>query len=177
MVTRYPWRPIDKNLTVYGDSNHAGCLRTRQSTVGGVAVWGGQFLKSWSKTISILCLSSGESELAAVVKATAEGIGLGSVLMDFGFESRLTVRSDATAAIGMVKRQGLGKVRHLAVADLWVQQRVRLGHVHLAKHPGTENPADALTKVLSREHNRYLLEKVGCYFIEGRAASTPTRVK
>ena len=33
---------------------------------------------------------------------------------------RLTLKSDATAAIGITQREGLGKVRHLATADLWV---------------------------------------------------------
>ena len=176
MVTRYPWRQLDDDLTIFTDANHAGCLRTRQSTVGGVAMWSGQCLKAWSKTVSILCLSSGESELAAVVKAAAEGLGLQSVLADFGLECRITIRSDATAAIGMAKRQGLGKVRHLAVSDLWVQQRVRMGHLKLAKHPGVENPADLLTKVLARDHNMYLMGKVNMFVEPGRAAITPKRL-
>ena len=140
-------------------------------------MWSGQFLKAWSKTVAILCLSSGESELAAVVKAAGEGLGLQAVLGDFGLAGEITIRSDATAAIGMVKRQGLGKVRHLAVSDLWVQQRVRLGHLKLAKHPGLENPADLLTKVLARDHNGYLMEKVNMSLVEGWAASTPKRLR
>ena len=44
----------------------------------GVALWSGQFVKAWSKT-----LSSGEFELAAVVRAASEGLGLQSILSDF----------------------------------------------------------------------------------------------
>ena len=124
-----------------------------------------------------MCLSSGESELAAVVRASAEGLVLRSILEDFGVKVRITIRSDATAAIGMVKRQGLGKVRHLAVADLWVQQRVKMKELTLLKHPGRENPADLLTKVLPREHCQYLMAKVGASFIEGRAKAAPVRVQ
>ena len=29
-------------------------------------MWSGQFVKAWSKTVGVLALSSGESELAAV---------------------------------------------------------------------------------------------------------------
>ena len=39
----------------------------------------------------------------------------------------VAVKSDATAAIGMVHRLGLGRVRHLAVGDLWTQHHVRSG--------------------------------------------------
>ena len=61
--------------------------------------------------MAILALSSGESELAAVVKATGEGLGFQSSLADFNLALPLEIHSDATAAIGMCKRQGLGRVR------------------------------------------------------------------
>ena len=84
-------------------------------------------LKWWSKTQPTLALSSGEAELAAIVKATSEGLGLMTVMAEFDIPVDLVVKSDAVAAIGIVKRQGLGRVRHLAVADLWVQQRSKRG--------------------------------------------------
>ena len=71
--------------------------------------------------MAILALSSGESELAAAVKATGEGLGFQSSLADFDLTLPLEIHSDATAAIGMCKRQGLGRVRHLSTSDLWIQ--------------------------------------------------------
>ena len=65
--------------------------------------------------------------------------------MDLG----LCIKSDATAAIGISRRRGLGKVRHLATADLWVQDRVRKNDFRLEKILGAENPADMLTNVLT----------------------------
>ena len=100
-----------------------------------VVCWGSGVIKSWSKTEATIALSSGEAELAAVVKGAAEGLGLKAVLADFGVEVNLHMFSDATAAIGMVRREGLGRVRHLAVADLWVQQKVRSGEIVVAKIP------------------------------------------
>ena len=90
-------------------------------------MWSGQFVKAWSKTKGVLALSSGESELAAVVRSATEGMGLQSILNEFGLCGHVAIKSDATAAIGMVHRLGLGKVRHLAVGDLWVQHHVRSG--------------------------------------------------
>ena len=46
-------------------------------------MWSGHFVKAWSKTMAVLALSSGESELAAVVRAATEGKGLQSILNDF----------------------------------------------------------------------------------------------
>ena len=92
-----------------------------------------------------MALSSGESELAAVTKAAAEALGIQSVLSDFGVSVKIEIHSDATAAIGICKRQGLGRVRHLTTADLWVQQKVRSRELKLFKLPGTENPSDLMT--------------------------------
>ena len=108
-------------------------------------------MKNWSKTQAIVALSSGEAELGALVKGSTEALGMQSVLTDFGEQVGLAVRSDATAAIGMVNREGLGKVRHLAVADLWVQEKRRMGVIDYGKVDGKENPADALTKGLDKE--------------------------
>ena len=109
---------LDNIVEVFGDANFAGCTSTGKSTVGGVAMWSGQFVKAWSKTMGVRALSSGESELAAVVRAATEGLGLQPSLGDLC--GHVAIKADATAAIGMVRRLGLEKVRHLAVEDFWI---------------------------------------------------------
>ena len=47
--------------------------------------------------------------------------------MTFCFCGHVAIKSDATAAIGMVHWLGLGNVRHWAVGDLWVPHHVRSG--------------------------------------------------
>ena len=151
MTCRYPWIQLDNNIEVFGDANFAGCISTIQSTVGGVAMWSGQFVKAWSKTMGVLALSSGDSELAAVGRAATEGLGLQSILGDFDMYGHEAIKSDATAAIGMVHRLGLGTVRHLAVGDLWIQHHVRSGRIRVSEMSGLENPSDAQTKYLGQE--------------------------
>ena len=114
-------------------------------------LWSGQFVKAWSKTLGVLPLSSGESELAAVVRAATEVMGLQSILNDFCLFGHVAIKSDATAAFGMVHQLGLGKVWHLAVGDLWVQHHVRSGKIRVSKMAGLENPSDAQTKYLGPE--------------------------
>ena len=151
MTCRYPLTQLDSNIEVFGDANFAGCHSTRKSTVGGVSMWSGQFVKAWSKTTGVLALSSGESELAAVVRAATEGMGLQSILNDFRLCGHAGIKSDATPAVGMVHWLGLGKVRHLAVGDLWVQYHARSEKIGVSKMSGLENPSDAQTKYLGPE--------------------------
>ena len=101
--------------------------------------------------MGVLALSSSGSELAAVVRAATEGLGLQSFLSDFDFRGHEAIKSDATAAIGMVHRLGLGQVRHLAVGDWWIQHHFRSGKIRVSKMSGLENPSDAQTKYFGPE--------------------------
>ena len=121
-------------------------------------------MKSWSKTTSVLCLSTGEAELAALVKGATEAEGFRSLLVDFGMESQIVMVSDASAAIGITARQGLGKIRHLAVADLWLQQRVKDKLLQIRKVDGRLNPADLMTKPMDGVRLADLLARMGMHF-------------
>ena len=43
MACKYPWAESESKIEVFGDANVAGCISTRKSTVGGLALWSGQF--------------------------------------------------------------------------------------------------------------------------------------
>ena len=143
--------------------------------VGGVTLWGCQLVKAWSRTQATLALSTGEAELAAVVRGSTESLGIQALLQEWGFVINITIRSDATAAIGIVARQGLGRIRHLSVADLWVQERARLGQLKLEKHPGKENPADLMTKGVDCSAQDAHMQKLGMCSLEGRSSLAPQR--
>ena len=161
---------------MFVDSDFAGCARTRKSTAGGCAMLGQHCIKTWAKTLPILALSSGEAELMAVVKGTTEVMGLKALLADLGISgARMAVRSDATAAIGIVSRLGLGKVRHLAVSDLWVQQAARKGSVEFTKVPGQINPADLFTKALDSKSMLAHAQRIGQQEFAGRSQIAPCR--
>ena len=173
VVSTFKYGDRCRSLVVEGDSDHAGCMRTRKSTSGGVMRWGGHVLKWWSKTQPTIALSSGEAELAAIVRSTSEGLGMIAVMKEFNIDCDLIVKSDAVAAIGIVKRQGLGRVRHLAVADLWVQQRAKDGEVHYRKLAGKVNTSDMMTKPVEREIISRHMQSLGLRFMEGRHPATP----
>ena len=113
LVLHYAWQSCPKDIEVYTDSDWAGCVRTRKSTSGGVAMRGAHVLKTWCGTQATVALSSAEAELVSLVRGAAEGLGLQSLAGDLGHEARLRVRVDSSAAIGICSRTGVGKVRHL----------------------------------------------------------------
>ena len=135
--------------------------------------WGSHVLKWWSKTQPTIALSSGEAELAAMVRATFEGLGMVSIMKEFNIEVTLKIKGDAFAAIGIVRRQGLGRIRHLAVADLWIQQRSKDGSVIYEKLDGVNNTSDILTKAVEGEVLTRHMESLGLEFAEGRHKDTP----
>ena len=132
---------------------------------------GTHILKCWSKTQSVVALSSAEAELTGLCQAAGEGLGLQALLHDLGLEVKLRVHSDSSAAIGICRRRGLGRVRHLAVADLWLQDRVRSRDFELVKVAGADNISDLLTKYMDKNTHQHHCRAMGLVFEEGRAAS------
>ena len=68
-----------------------------------------------------------------------------------GIEKKATLRLDASAALGILQRKGVGKIRHLDVGCLWLQEKEAREILKLAKEPGETNPADIGTKHLTQE--------------------------
>ena len=103
-------------------------------------------VKHWSSTQTAIAFSSRKAEPTGIVKGAASGLGCQALANGLGFDLNIEVKSDVTAAIGICRRRGLGRVRHIAVSDLWIQERVRGGDLRLSKVLGHENLADLLTK-------------------------------
>ena len=70
-------------------------------------------IKTWSTTQSVIALSSGEAEYYGMVKGASVGLGTRELIRDLGVNLRTKVNTDASAAIGIASRKGLGKVRHI----------------------------------------------------------------
>ncbi len=75
--------------------------------------------------------------------------------------------------MGICDRGGVGKVRSLAVGQVWVQDLVRSKSCRLFKVLGTENPADLMTKPLPRAEIDGHLKRLGLSRATGRAETAP----
>ncbi len=124
---------------------------------------GSQVLKTWCITQTTVALSSAEADLVAAVIGAAEGLAVQVVACVFGCEGVLEVRMNSSAAIGIVRRSGVGKIRHLDTRLLLVQERMHPGDGFVCKVPGTENPADLLTKFFGQKDISSSFVRLNCW--------------
>ena len=68
------------------------------------------------------------------------------MLSDLGVNLHVAVSTDSSAAKGIANRRGLGKVRHIELSELWVQDQIARGRITVYKIDGSENSSDSLTK-------------------------------
>ena len=138
---------------------------------------GKHLLKTYARTQNTIALSSAEAELYATVQGASEGLGFAAMAKDFGKVMVPWLYVDASAAIGIAQRKGLGKIRHLDTQSLWVQDAVRTKRVMLEKVLGTENPADMYTKHLDAQNLAKCMRKTGMFAKEGRSSVAPDLVR
>ena len=110
---------------------------------------GSHALGHWSRTQQTVALSSAEAELNGLCKAAAEGLGVRNMTAEFLTPIALELHTDASAAKGVVARQGAGRIKHLEVRQLWVQEKERSGDLSVKKIPRKENSADLFTHHVS----------------------------
>ena len=169
-ITKFPWQEKVKVVQVFSDSDWAGCKRTAKSTSGGAVMRGKHNLKSWSSTQRSITLSSAEAELVAAVKASTELIGVLQMSADWDMTSEGEVMVDSSAALGVVKRQGNGRLRHIRVGMLWIQEKQSTGELVYSKVGGKRNPADLMTKSLTEEIIHQHMQRLDQQWCDGRAA-------
>ena len=96
-------------------------------------MFGGHCVKTYSQTQETIALSSGESEFYGIVKAASVGLGMKSLLEDLGVSVKVRVNTDSSAAKSITSRKGAGRVRHIEVRELWVQEKVNRGELTITK--------------------------------------------
>ena len=147
----FRFQPEPEYIQACSDSDWAGCRKTRRSTSGGIVLYGSHLIRAYSRTQATVALSSAEAELYATVRASAEYIGIASMLKDFGVTKKGYLLGDASAALGIIRRRGIGKMRHIDTSYLWVQERAANKDIMYDKISGKDNPADGQTKHVSKE--------------------------
>ena len=130
---------------------------------------GEHYIKGWSATQASITLSSAEAELVAMTKATAETMGIMSMIRDLGHDKKGIVYADSSAALAIADRKGSGKLRHINIRFLWIQEKERREEVQLRKIKGTMNPADMMTKYLAPNRIADLARRLGQVALDGRA--------
>ena len=66
-----------------------------------------------------------------------------------GITSRFLSAMWTSAASAAAKREGAGKLRHINISSLWIQEKQDLDESERRKGLDTENPSDLMRKVLA----------------------------
>ena len=156
-------------LLAYSDSDWAGHHGSRKSASSGCLMIDGILLYSSSRTQGLIALSSAEAEVYAAVSTCCDAIYMKRCL-EFVFEQNVSIQLliDNSAARQILMRAGVGRVRHLSVKILWLQQQVEKKMISVAAVASSANVADLGTKRLPCHTMRRLMYEVGVYDGSGR---------
>ena len=166
LIWQYGLQTEQEIIEVHSDANWAGCKRSRKSSLGGTICLGNHPLKAYSRTQAVIA----KSELYGVIRASTEALGVPTLLEDFGMPGvKVRVGMDASAAMGIVQRRGLNKLRHVELDVLWIQEQQARRLLPLRKVPGPLNPSDMMTKNIGQSQIEVFLDVLNLKHAEGRA--------
>ena len=135
---------------------------------------GSHTIGHWSRTQQVIACSSAEAELNGICKAAAEGLSATNLASEFFNPIGFRILTDAAAARGVVARQCAGRIKHLEVRQLWVQERERLGDLSVDKIPRSQNHADLLTHHTTEFELSQVLAGINC-IRRGPSFAAPAR--
>ena len=132
VLFEYERQSVEQSRKIGGctDSDWAGCRKTPKSTSGGAIMLGKHCLRTWSSTQPVHALSVAEAGYYALVEGSTRCLGLQTMLKELGVEAGVVVIStDSSSAKSFASRRGLGRMCHIEVKELWLQEAARRGRI------------------------------------------------
>jgi len=152
-ITYAPDPSSSELFSRYSDADHSGCKDTGRST-GGYLVKIGTGAVSWSlKLQSIVALSTTEAEYIAAISAGKEIRWMRNLLYEMGFTASgpSVLRVDNQSAISVAKHpEHHGRMKQLDLRWYWLRDVVHKEIIASVFVPTNDQPADILTKALTR---------------------------
>jgi hypothetical protein len=152
---------IDDAVQVFVDADWADKEGDRRSTSGGVLLYHGCAVASWSRRQACVALSSAESELYALGSGAVEALGFATMLSEWNEHVVPTLHSDSSSALHIVKKRGPGKMKHIELRCLALQQWREGKRLRFSKVSSEENMSDVLTKALTKDRIVKLATMIG----------------
>ena len=151
------------------DGDWSGDTTTCKRTSIGTVPIGKHLVESWSLNQKCIALSTAESEFYAIGSGAARGLTVKSVMKEItesihktpAKDVTLELLTDSNAARGMCHRAGVGKVRHLQIRYLWVQQSLKEQLFTLGRIDTKTNASDLGTKPLGEEEVKKHMCRLG----------------
>ena len=82
---------------------------------------------------------------------------------------KVALHMDASAALGVMQRKGVGKVRHIDVSTLWLQEQQLRQTIEFRKMHDLKNAADLLTNNVPKEVMVKHVDALGLEWRTGRS--------
>jgi len=98
----------------------------------------------------------------------AEALHVQSILGFFDCRFAINWESDSSVARAISERLGVGRIKHLEVKALWLQEKVKSNEVLPLKVDTKVNPADLNTKVHAVSRFEFLLDLMGIVDVPGK---------
>lgn len=168
-----PQTTTEDALLCASDAAFAGDSITRKSTEGYLfSMFGGaiDWKSSKQKTVTT---SSTEAELLALSHAAKEALWWSRLLQatEFDPENDLQILCDNRQTLRLFTSKGPAfytKLRHIDIANHWLNQEVDKGTLKLTWIPTARMPADGLTKALPRQQHETFVRLIGLVDIADR---------
>jgi hypothetical protein len=140
-------------LQGYSDSDMAGDRDSSRSTTGYVFTVGGTAVSWISKLQRVVALSTTEAEYVAITEASKEMIWLQMFMEELGKKQEDNrLYCDSQSAIHLAKNSAFhSKTKHIKQKYHFIRSVLEDGELKLEKIHTSQNPADMLTKVVTRE--------------------------
>ena len=114
----------------------------------------------------MIATSTADAEMYQIRSVTFEGFSIRSLLRELGSSVELTTMTDAGRA--MCSRKAFGKLKHVNIRFLWIQDAVAKKKVTLKREPSISNVANLGTKHFTKERFEALRKMVDMEAISDR---------
>jgi Reverse transcriptase (RNA-dependent DNA polymerase) len=147
----------------YVDADHAGCLATRRSHTG-VLIFVNEAPIVWfSKRQNTVESSTFGSEFIALKQSIdlIEGLRYKLRMMGIPIDATTSIYCDNEAVVkSTTAPESTLKKKHNAICYHRAREAQAAGHIRVGKILGTDNLADAFTKVIVGQHRIHLLSRI-----------------
>jgi hypothetical protein len=156
-------KPAHLKLHAFSDADWGGNLDDRTSTSAFIIYFGGNPVSWLSKRQRTVAQSSTEAEYRSVANAAAEVMWLANLLSELHIKTPTPhLFCDNIGATYLCSNPVFhSRMKHIALDYHYVLQLVQLGQLHVSHISTKDQPADILTKPLSRPRFTYLRDKIG----------------
>ena len=103
---------------------------------------------TWARTQKTRALSSAEAELYGIGSGAIEGLGAAQLLREWQYKTVPLLQTDSQSALAVCKRRGPGRMKHIELKMLAVQEWLKTGRLRIHK-VSTHDIADLMTKAMN----------------------------